>query len=158
MQYRSLVELDNKTKVAFKDNLRQGFAILQRQMKQRLESVAGQILDPIGHLNPSPAGAAQQIENHFANVKRSHPEIEAIFAYWNGKPEQNSYAYFYSDRFAKFAQAEFTPAQTHILSLYLTDRGRPKVFSTAITTIHSHMIPVRPVRRTCASEHICFIR
>ena len=122
MQYRSLVELENKTKGAFKDNLRQGFAILQRQMKQRLESVAGQILDPIGHLNPSPAGAAQQIENHFANVKRSHPEIEVIFAYWNGKPEQNSYAYFYSDRFVKFAQAEFTPAQTHILSLF--DRSR----------------------------------
>src|ERR671912_1204511 len=47
MQYRSLAELENKTKGAFKDNLRQGFAILQRQMKQRLESVAGQTLDPI---------------------------------------------------------------------------------------------------------------
>ena len=52
MQYRSLAELENKTKGAFKDNLRQGFTILQRQMKQRLEDVAAQTLNPIGSHAP----------------------------------------------------------------------------------------------------------
>jgi signal transduction histidine kinase len=124
MQYRSLAELENKTKGAFKDNLRQGFTILQRQMKQRVEGVAAQTLNPIGSIHLSSPGAAEEIEKYFANVKRSHPEIEEIFAftYSNGKEETNSYAYVYSDKFVKIAQAEFTPTQSHILSLF--DRSR----------------------------------
>jgi signal transduction histidine kinase len=126
MQYRSLTELQNKTKGAFKDNLRQGFTILQRQMKQRLEDVAAQTLEPIGSLHrsslslPSSPGAAEEIEKYFTNVKRSHPEIEEIFAfaYADGPEETNRYAYWYSDKFVKIAQAEFTPAQSHILSLF----------------------------------------
>jgi signal transduction histidine kinase len=127
MQYRSLAELENKTKGAFKDNLRQGFTILQRQMKQRLEDVAAQTLNPIGSLHlsslSSPEGT-EEIEKYFANVKRSHPEIEEnfAFAYSDGKEETNGYAYVYSDKFVKFAQAEFTPTQSHILSLF--DRSR----------------------------------
>ena len=127
MQYRSLAELENKTKGAFKDNLRQGFTILQRQMKQRLEDVAAQTLEPIGSLHllsRSSPGGIEEIEKYFANIKRSHPEIEEIFAfpYSDGNQETNSYAYLYSDKFVKFAQAEFTPAQSHILSLF--DRSR----------------------------------
>jgi signal transduction histidine kinase len=124
MQYRSLAELENKTKGAFKDNLRQGFSIVQRQMKQRLVDVAAQTLDPIGSIHLSSASGAQEIEEYFANVKRSHPEIEEIFAFVNsdGKKETNGYAYMYSDKFVKIAQAEFTPTQYHILSLF--DRSR----------------------------------
>jgi signal transduction histidine kinase len=124
MQYRSLAELENKTKGAFKDNLRQGFTILQRRMKQRLEDLAAQTLDPIGNIHISSAGAAEEFEKHFANVKRSHPEMEEIFAfaYSDGKQETDSYAYLYSDKFVKIAQAEFTPAQSHILSVF--DRSR----------------------------------
>jgi signal transduction histidine kinase len=119
MQYRSLTELQNKTKGAFKDNLRQGFTIVQRQMKQRLEDVAVQTLDPIGSIHLSSPGAARECEEYFANVKHSHPEIEEIFAfaYRDGK-ETNSYAYMYSDKFVKIAQAAFTPAQSHILSVF----------------------------------------
>lgn len=124
MQYRSLAELENKTKGAFKDNLRQGFTILQRQMKQRLEDVAAQTLNPVGSIHLSSPGDAEEIEKYFANVKRSHPEIEEIFAfaYSDGKEETKSYAYLYSDKFVKFAQAEFTPTQSHILTLF--DRSR----------------------------------
>ena len=126
MQYRSLAELENKTKGAFKDNLRQGFTILQRQMKQRLEDVAAQTLNPIGSLRRSSLspGSAEEIEQHLANVKRSHPEIEEIFVftYAGGKEETNSYAYIYSDKFVKIPQAEFTPAQSHMLSLFERSR------------------------------------
>src|SRR5687767_15686690 len=79
MQYRSLAELENKTKGAFKDNLRQGFTLLQRQMKQRLEDVAAQTLKPVGAINFSSAGGAEDTKEYFANVRRSHPEIEEIF-------------------------------------------------------------------------------
>jgi signal transduction histidine kinase len=123
MQYRSLTELENKTKGAFKDNLRQGFTILQRQMKQRLEEVAAQTLEPINRIHLKSPGApltAAEIEKYFADVKRSHPEVEEIFAFVNSdsKQETNGYTYIYSDKFVKFAQGEFTPIQSHILSLF----------------------------------------
>ena len=98
MQYRSLAELQDKTKGAFKDSLRQGFTNLQRQMKQRLENVAAQTLDPIGNIHLSSPGGAEEIEKYFANVKRSHPEIEEIFVF------------------------PYTPTQPDIVSLF--DRAR----------------------------------
>jgi signal transduction histidine kinase len=124
MQYQSLAELENKTKGAFKDNLRQGFTLLQRQMKQRLEDVAAQTLSPVGSIHLSSPAGAEEIEKYFANVKRAHHEIEEIFAfaYSDGKQEPNGYAYLYSDKFVKIAQADFTPTQSHILSLF--DRSR----------------------------------
>jgi hypothetical protein len=124
MQYRSLAELQNKTKGAFKDNLRQGFTYVQRQMKQRLEGVATQTLNPIGSIRLSSPGGAEELEKYFADVKRSHPEIEEIFAFTNrdGKQETDSYAYLYSDEFVKIAQAEFTSAQSNILSLFERSR------------------------------------
>jgi signal transduction histidine kinase len=120
MQYQSLAELQNKTKGAFKDNLRQGLTHVERKIKQRLEEVAAQTLSPISSIHLSSPGAAEELEKYFANVKRSHPEIEEIFAfaYRDGKQETDSYAYWYSDKFLKIAQAEFTPAQSHILSLF----------------------------------------
>jgi signal transduction histidine kinase len=127
MQYRSLAELESKTKGAFKDNLRQGFTILQRRMKQRLEDVAVQTLNPIDglHLSSSASpGSAEEFEKHFADVKRSHPEIEEIFAFADSDAKQvtNSYAYLYSDEFVKVVEAEFTPAQSHILSVFERSR------------------------------------
>jgi signal transduction histidine kinase len=133
MQYRSLTELQNKTKGAFKDNVRQGFTLVQRQMKQRLEGVAAQTLNPIGDLHltspSSPAllssrGDAAELEKYFANVKLSHPEIDEIFvfAYPDGKQATDSYAYFYSDKFLKTAGSEFTPAQSQVLSVFNNSR------------------------------------
>src|SRR5215210_6968671 len=75
LQYRSLAELRDKTKGAFKDNLRQGLTIVEHKMRQRLEEVAAQTLDPIGGIHLSPAGAAEELERYFASAKRSHPEI-----------------------------------------------------------------------------------
>ena len=127
LQYRSLVELENNTKGAFKDNLRQGFSILQRQMKQRLEDVAAQTLKPIGSLHLSSLstpGGAEEFEKYFAEVKRSHPEVEEIFVFVSsdGKKETDSYAYLYSDKFVKVAQTEFTPAQSQLLSRFDNSR------------------------------------
>jgi signal transduction histidine kinase len=78
MQYQSLVELQNKTKGAFKDNLRQGFTIVEQRLKQRLETLATQTLNPIDSLVPS---SPATVETYFADVKRSHPEIKDIFVF-----------------------------------------------------------------------------
>ena len=124
MQYQSLAELQDKTKGAFKDNLRQGLTLVQHRIKQRLEEIAAQTLNPIGSMPLSSPGGAEEIERYFADVKRSHPEIEEIFAfaYRDGKEETNSYAYMYSDKFVKIDRAEFTLTQSHILSLF--DKSR----------------------------------
>lgn len=48
LQYRSLTELANKTKGAYKDTLRQRLTNVQLQMKQRLEDVAAHKSNPAG--------------------------------------------------------------------------------------------------------------
>jgi len=96
MQYRSLSELQNKTKGAFKDNLRQGLTIVESQMKRRLEDVATQTLNPIGSMHLSSPEAAGEIKKYLANVKTSHPEIEEIFVFGAG----------------------FTPADSHIPAVF----------------------------------------
>ncbi len=119
MQYRSLAELELKTKGAFKDNLRQGLQIVERQMKQRLEGIGSETLSPIGSIQLSP----DELEKHFANVKRSHPEIEEIFAFTSSDArDTNRYAYVYSDKFVKLDLAEFTSGQSYILSLFQKSR------------------------------------
>src|SRR5918998_6833620 len=69
MQYRSLAELQNKTKGAFKDNLRQGLTIVERQMKQRLEEIGAQTLNSIENIHLSSPRAEEELEKYFAEVK-----------------------------------------------------------------------------------------
>jgi signal transduction histidine kinase len=126
MQYQSLADLQNKTKGAFKDNVRQGLTIVEHLMKQHLETFAAQTLSPIGNINSSSAAAAEEFERYFADVKHSHPEVQEIFAFVSSissvssldKAHTNTFAYKYSDKFEKIAQAEFTPAQSDTQSLF----------------------------------------
>jgi signal transduction histidine kinase len=126
MQYRSLTELQNKTKGAFKDNLRQGLSLVENQMKQRLEALAVTTFYPIAgmHLPAETDASAEEFEKYFADVKRSHAEIQEIFVfgYWRGQQETHSYAYVYSDKLVKTDQAGFTPEQSRILYLFETAR------------------------------------
>ena len=115
LQYRSLTELQNKTKGAFKDNLRQGLTYVEQQMKQRLEDIGDQALNPIGSMYTS--GTAEDFEKYFATVKRSHPEIEEIFVFGYALGEQQkpvTYGYIYSDKFVETTQPGFTPAQSEL--------------------------------------------
>ena len=111
LQYRSLTELQNKTKGAFKDNIRQGLTIVQHQMRRRLEEVATQTLEPIGSMRLS---TAEEFEKYFAKVKGSHAEIKEIFVFGfvGLQPPANPYAYTYSDKFLNSVE---TPVQSNIL-------------------------------------------
>ena len=132
LQYQSLKELEDKTKGAFKDNLRQGLIIVEHKMKQRLEEIAAQTLEPIGRLPILPFGtakgaanerAAEQLEKHFADVKRSHPGIEEIFVflYSGDQQNRNAQAFAYADKFVQTAP-ELAPAQSH--TRFLFDKSR----------------------------------
>lgn len=128
VQYRSLAELENKTKGAFKDNLRQGLTIVEQKMKKRLEAIAAQTLNPAANLHLSSPGsgegATKEFEKYFADVKLSHPEIEEIFVfgYSGAQHKTDTYAYIHSDRFVTITQAELTPKESHILFLF--DKSR----------------------------------
>ena len=78
LQYRSLSELQIKTKGAFKDNVRQGLVAVELRIKQRLEDIAAQTLAPLGSMHFS---SQSEFEKYAAEVKRSHPEIEDIFIF-----------------------------------------------------------------------------
>ena len=93
LQYRTLTELENKTKGAFKDNVRQGVTIVEQRMRQRLEDIAAKTLSPIGS---TPRGA-EEIEKYFADVKRSHPEVEQIFIF-SGNDKQKTRIEFLFDK------------------------------------------------------------
>src|ERR1041384_6151304 len=79
LQYRSLAELQTKTKGAFKDNLRQGLPFVEQQMKQRLEEIAAKTLKPIGGMHLSSPGISEELDKYFAGITSTHPEIEEIF-------------------------------------------------------------------------------
>ena len=116
LQYRSLTELQNKTKGAFKDNLRQGLTYVEQQMKQRLADIAAQTLAPVAS-EYSPK-TAEDFEKYFARVKHSHPEIEEIFVFGYSFGEQQkpmTFGYIYSDKFVETAQPRFTAEQSDIL-------------------------------------------
>ena len=116
LQYRSLTELQNKTKGAFKDNLRQGLTYVEQQMKQRLADIAAQTLAPVVS-EYSPKTAAD-FEKYFARVKHSHPEIEEIFVFGYSFGEQQkpmTFGYIYSDKFVETVQPRFTAEQSDIL-------------------------------------------
>jgi two-component system phosphate regulon sensor histidine kinase PhoR len=90
MQYRSLAELQNTTKGAFKDNLRQGLTNVELRMKQRLEEVADKTLKPIGSMDLSSPAAGNELKKYFANVKRSHIEIREIFVFGYSASQQTT--------------------------------------------------------------------
>ena len=117
LQYRSLKELRNKTKGEFKDNLRQGLTVVELRMKQRLQDLAAQTLDPIDSIDLSSPGAAAEIEKHFTNIKRTHPEIDEIFVFvFSGEQRKpTTQAYLYSDKFVKIDQVTSTPPQSIVL-------------------------------------------
>src|SRR5688500_15679450 len=90
LQYRSLAELQNKTKGAFKDNQRQGLTIVEQKMKQRLEEIAAQTLNQVGSMHLSSPGAAKEFEKYFADVKGSRPEIQEIFVFGYSGEQQKT--------------------------------------------------------------------
>ena len=124
MQYRSLAELQNKTKGAFKENLRQGLTYVEQRMKKRLEDFAAQTLDPIGGMELGSPQIEEEFKKYFADVKQSHPEVEEIFVfgYWGEQLKPSSFAYIYSDKFVKIPQPGFALPQPHILSQFNKSR------------------------------------
>jgi len=135
LQYRSLTELQNKTKGAFKDNLRQGLTVVEFRMKRRLEDIAAQAFNPLGSIDLSSPGAAEEIEKHSANIKRSHPEIEELFVNSRDPQKTNNFerarmaqSFLDRDRKYLFADGKYLfypvndPTKKEFVGVSLTER------------------------------------
>jgi len=79
IQYRSLVDLEAKTKVAVQENLRQTLHSVSRKVKEKFKALAREALGPID-MRDVERGDCEKIERHFATIRELHPEIDRLFA------------------------------------------------------------------------------
>jgi signal transduction histidine kinase len=96
IQFRSLVDLEGKTKVAVQENMRQTLQTVSRKVEENLKWLARKNLSDItlGDLEPQ---NFQALERRFAAVKREHPEIDNLFAFSLCQQTDKYSALFYSD-------------------------------------------------------------
>lgn len=95
MQYRSLVDLEGKTKVAVQENLRQTLQTISHKVEDHLKNLARTTLSQINKTDLEPENFAK-LERYFASVKAEHPEIEHLFAYSLCGMYDKYYALYYT--------------------------------------------------------------
>jgi signal transduction histidine kinase len=95
MQYRSLVDLEGKTKVAVQDNLRQTLQTVTRKVEDNLKGLARKALGPVGKADLEPDNQGR-LERHFASIKQAHPEIENLFVFSFCGPSDKHFALYYT--------------------------------------------------------------
>jgi signal transduction histidine kinase len=78
LEYRSLLELQDKTKTAVQENLRQTLEAVVRRVETRLRSIAADSLLPLTARNLR-SDAMEQTAQQFAAIRGLHPEIDQLF-------------------------------------------------------------------------------
>ncbi|HXG67625.1 MAG TPA: HAMP domain-containing sensor histidine kinase [Blastocatellia bacterium] len=78
IQYRSLVDLEEKTKVAMQDRLRQTLYLIGKEVGNNVKNVAIEALHPIQSPDTSPDNL-KWLEAHFAAIRQAHPEVGDLF-------------------------------------------------------------------------------
>jgi signal transduction histidine kinase len=108
-QYRSLRELEKKTKGAYKENLRQNLFDVERKMEEKFEDIANRALLPAENITLSKKESAAQFEKYFSAVRQTQPEVERIFVISNSgiENEKDVSGYIYSNSFYKYENAGF---------------------------------------------------
>jgi signal transduction histidine kinase len=96
VQYRSLTDLESKTRVAVQDNLRQTLEGVSRETKARLEGIA---VESLGHIDAATAEQEKlgDIGVRLITIKQSHPEIDLAFVVVHCPCRERQFAVFASD-------------------------------------------------------------
>jgi signal transduction histidine kinase len=79
IQYRSLVELEAKTKAATQENLRNALDGVARRTEEHFRSLAEEVLKPVAAQDLSPHNP-DPVARHFARFRQKRPEIDRLFA------------------------------------------------------------------------------
>lgn len=96
VQYRSLVDLEDKTKAAVRENLRQTLQGVSRKVEEQFVSMAREALTPVGQIGGPGAEVGAEVESHFLSIKKSRPEIDQLFviSHCSCQEEKDKYAHF----------------------------------------------------------------
>jgi signal transduction histidine kinase len=91
IQYRSLTELQQKTKAAVRDNLRQTLQAFSARVREKLEDYAAEIAvaippDELRQNNLTP------LNNRFLAIRQTHTEIEAMVAQVYRPSQSNAFS------------------------------------------------------------------
>jgi signal transduction histidine kinase len=129
IQYRSLVDLEQTTRVAVRENLYQTLQNVSRSMTEYLKEVAKESLIPIKSMNPQLENA-DVVERHFSAVRQKHPEIDRLFLVCDCSCDGNHFALIYSDEGARrITHADFrknADVQAIQVSYQRADASRPR--------------------------------
>jgi signal transduction histidine kinase len=107
VQYRSLVELQNKTRAAAHESLRQRSQNIARKVKEDLGDLATQSFRSIDPRDISEENL-DQVQNSFAAARQSHPEIDQIFLVSHCGCRGKRFALFYSaDAVVRISDSQF---------------------------------------------------
>lgn len=96
MQYRSMVDLEDKTKIAVKENLHQTLKGVERKVEEQFQVLAKEALLPVSDLAELDSENALQM--HFGSTASKHPEIERLFfiSHCSCRPKEEHRAYFFN--------------------------------------------------------------
>lgn len=95
VQYRSFADLENKTRAAVQENLRQTLQSLSRRIVEKAEALSDETLGGI-----DPVDVEQErfdrIADRLSAMKKSHPEIDLAFVVVHCACRENNFAVFAS--------------------------------------------------------------
>ena len=77
MQYRSLVDLESKTKIAIEENLRQTLQSVARNAQGDMQTLAREMLVPLGTMSRSP----EDLKHALGRASELHPEVDQFFVF-----------------------------------------------------------------------------
>jgi signal transduction histidine kinase len=93
MQYRSLVDLESKTKIAIEENLRQTVESVARNAQGDMQTLAREILAPLGSISRSP----EDLKQALGRASQLHPEVDQFFVFSTCSCKvENRFALLYS--------------------------------------------------------------
>ena len=93
MQYRSLVDLESKTKIAIEENLRQTLQSITRNAQGDMQTLARETLAPLNSISPS----SEDLNHALGRASKLHPEVDQFFLFSTCSCKvENRFAFLYS--------------------------------------------------------------
>ena len=80
LQYRSLRQLEAKTRLAVEDNLRQTLEAVAGRMEAKVRTIAAECLSPLRVDDLAPQ-RVERIGRQFAAIRQAHPEVAQLFVF-----------------------------------------------------------------------------
>lgn len=96
VQFRTLCDIEAKTKVAVQDNMRQTLMTVSRKVEENLKGLAKESVGDIRMIDLEPQNF-HTLESRFATIKQERPEIDSLFAFSQCSITEKFYGYLYAD-------------------------------------------------------------